>query len=1307
MSDPHLPPGIEDAYPLTALQAGMIFHNVLDHSRSTYRDVCSALLRAPFSREAFRRALDIAAARHDVLRTAFDLVGFDEPVQLVFGRVELPLEVEDLRGLTPDERARRVPPATDVSIWPTVRWDKPPLLRVKAQLVADDLFWATLVFHHAILDGWSVAVLLSELFQSYAAELGRAPRLETTPPRSRFRDYVAEERRILSSSSSRRYWEAVLSRRWVSSLSGSAGALHPTTTLATEAVEVSRSELTSLVAAAARLKLPLKSLFLALHVGCLSAVTGRREVCTGLITNTRLDAEDADRVLGLFINVLPLHLEVGNLAWDQLATQVFEVETAMYAHRRYPMAAIQRLAPSKNLFDTVFGFQQYHLLERLTPSTGFEIAQIALLERTNFPLHVSASRNPSGTEGRLLFKHQAPFPPETARELAATMRDAIAALCRGEFHRSCRPRVAGTPRAMVSAHAFEPVHRQIARIAATRAHARALVDTRQTLTFGELERQSNQLARVLRSRGIGEGDLVATILERGTELTLLQLAILKAGGAFLPLSPSDPPSRIRRILGDATPTLVVSRGRMQLDGSWASIGDLLRSGQRMRGSPVEGGGGAENPAYVFFTSGSSGAPKGVVVPRGAFANVIMTMADLIRIRPEDVMLSLTTPSFDISLVETFTPLIRGAQVRFASEDEQSDPRQLAEVVEAAEVSVIQATPWQWRLLLESGWRGHRGLRILCGGDLLTLPLAEALRECGDVVWNLYGPTEATIWCSAGEVPRGAVTVDVGLPLPGMSMEVEAANGRKAHPGETGELLVRGPGLALGYLNRPRLTACRFTRGQAGGAAGRTFRTGDAARQRENGRFEILGRLDEQTKILGVRVEPAEVTAVLESHPDVREATVLAVAHASGERKLVAYVAPRRPNGLTVQSLASFLAEHLPRQFLPADYLVVGALPRLANGKLDRQALMRIADARQHSYELSREGPCDELERRLYELWEETLGRRGIGVNDNFREAGGDSIAALRLALRIERCLGVWVPLSKFVTGGSIASVANYLRRAATEPAICVVPMAGSGSTVPPLFLAHPLGGHVFTYQDLADSLKPFCPVSCFKAFGLDPGEQPLDDIQEMARRYVAAMRSIQPVGPYAIAGWCMGGVIAYEIAAQLHSVGETVAFLGILSSAVSPRLEFGFELRRHILAQHAKVDAEAFAGLSDEEQILRLMDLAAASGGLRPDVSNLASAQRLIGIYEAHAAALRRYQPVPFGGSAIYFAPASARRIDENVDGWNALLAGGVRVERTPGTDDDFMQGSNAAGLAARIVVNLGPRANGDRVRPLGVGAHA
>ncbi|WP_222183765.1 non-ribosomal peptide synthetase [Geminicoccus harenae] len=668
------------------------------------------------------------------------------------------------------------------------------------------------------------------------------------------------------------------------------------------------------------------------------------------------------------------------------------------------------------------------------------------------------------------------------------------------------------------------------------------------LDRGALDRQSGRLAGRLAAMGVGPGSVVAVALPRSLELIVALTAILRAGGAYLPLDLAQPKERLRRMLATAAPSLVLtfSDQHDRLPDGWPLL-DLDRAEDGGEGATVRPPAPGD-AAYVIFTSGSTGEPKGVVNEHAGIVNRLCWMQAHYRISPGDRILQKTPVTFDVSVWELFLPLISGAELVIAPPEAHKDPAWLVRIIKEQGVTTLHFVPSMLAAFLEEpACRGLRLRQVFCSGEELPAALRDRFHaRMGAELHNLYGPTEAAVDVSywpAGPEDRSS-PVPIGFPVWNTALYVLDERMRPVPPGVAGHLHLGGRQIARGYLGRPDLTAERF--GPDPFRPGeRLYRTGDLARWRPDGACEFLGRSDHQVKIRGLRIELGEIEAALQACPEVGQAVVLARAGNDGEPVLAAYVTPAAGTVPEPATLRAELGRHLPDYMLPASFMVLASLPTNANGKLDRAALPapELAPAAGRAAE----GFAEE---RLARLFAEVLGRE-VGAEDDFFLAGGHSLLAVRLARRIRAEWGLEVGLGLVFEHPTIARLARQLELMAAAPDArsgnglgpCIRLGADRGGELPPLFCIHPAGGIAWCYGGLARALGGSRPVFGLQADGLDPVAPLPASLDEMAETYLARIRPIRPDGPIHLLGWSVGGIVAQAIAARLGAEAGLLAML--------------------------------------------------------------------------------------------------------------------------------------------------------------------
>jgi amino acid adenylation domain-containing protein len=681
-----------------------------------------------------------------------------------------------------------------------------------------------------------------------------------------------------------------------------------------------------------------------------------------------------------------------------------------------------------------------------------------------------------------------------------------------------------------------------------------------TFTYAELDRLSNRLANRLRALGVERDLRVGISLPRGAGELLALLATAKAGGAYVPLDPSHPADRLRIIMEDAAPQVMVLHADSPLgegSGSQVLVLDDIASataGYADALAPVSYD--PEQLAYVLFTSGSTGRPKGVEITRGAFANFLNSMAHTPGLSEDERLLAITTTSFDIAGLELFLPLWVGATVVIVDRETSRDPRLLRRRLESDNISVLQATPAAWRLLLESGWRGDGKLRMLCGGEALSPTLADRLLAAGGELWNVYGPTETTVWSSLERIRPGYDRITIGRPIDETQMYILDEALQPVAAGLEGEIWIGGSGLARGYRGRPDLTAERFVQNPHGPPGHRIYRTGDLGRQRPDGRFECLGRLDHQVKIRGFRIELGEIETVLRSVEGVLEALVVADQPPDGDPRLVAYwvgLAGR-------EALIETATRKLPAYMVPAAYVPLQFFPMNTNGKIDRKRLPQPEMLQEDNGSFRR--ARTDTETRIAAVWCDVLGLPQVPVDQSFFTLGGTSALAIQVVARLEQDMGLEIPLQACFEDPTVSGMAARIGKHFSPDDPIVVWLQRGTPDQTPLFC---LFG-VNLYQDLALALGGNRPViGAHVPFRYVPGRDERPKLREIGQRYVDLIRRYEERGPYHLLGLCFGGIVAYEVGRLLEEAGEIVETVVIIDAVLptAVRIDKGMRLRSY------------------------------------------------------------------------------------------------------------------------------------------------
>ncbi|MFD4789573.1 amino acid adenylation domain-containing protein [Streptomyces sp. NPDC058459] len=1360
-----LPPGLEDAYPMTRLQAGMLFHSDLPAGTGrVYHNVASYHVGAPWSERAWRCAIHEAGARHEMLRTSFDPHGFGEPLQLVHRDARPRITFEDLRGLDDTAREAAVAAHYEAERARPFVWNEAPLIRFHVQRRTDATFQLFVAEHHAVMDGWSERSLLTELATRYVrlrAEEDDGTRAGSVPaPRSRFASFVALERAALADSAQRGFWDEVTEGAPVTRLPrGAAAGGPPRMTWHHAPLPAALHE--QLAALAADLGVPLRTVLLAAHLRVMALMSGADEVTTGVVLGGRTEEPDGDKVVGAFLNTLPFRLALTSESWRDLVRRVADLDMRVHGHRRYPLAEVVRRNGGAAPFETFFNYTHFHV-EREGPSgEAFTVLEETGEAATDVAFGAEFSRTPDGRLLELGLRYDAAC--FTAEQMAAVHVSYTAAL---------RALAEGPGQDSLAADLVPPQdRRRHAEWNATEKHYEAphtlteLIDqqVRRTpdatavrfegaaLDYRQLGEAAERLAARLRALGAGPGAFVGLLMDRSLMLPVALLAVLKSGAAYVPLDPEHPEARTRALLAEAGIALVVADGHLAdalrvpgAEGPDAAGPTVLvvddpgpNAGADPANGLAEAAAGPDDPAYMIFTSGSTGTPKGVVVSHRAIANRLLWMQDAYGLVPGERVLQKTPYTFDVSVWELFWPLLTGAALVLARPGGQRDPAYLAGLVQEEGVSTVHFVPSMLGAFLDDplAVRLARGLtRVVCSGEALPHEVQRRFFDLlpGVELYNLYGPTEAAVDVTAWRCrPQSEDAVPIGRPIANMRTHVLDARLSEVPTGVTGELYLEGVGLALGYHGRPDLTAERFVEHtDPQGVARRLYRTGDLARHRADGALEYAGRTDHQLKIRGFRVEPGEIEAVLAEHPSVRACVVLL----RGER-LTGYVVAGTAEGAGAVDDAAAGAEldieldtwartRLPAHMVPSAWVRLDVLPLTRNGKLDRAALPEPRPGRTVPREPSRP-PRRGTETRLARIWEELLGTGPVGADDDFFAAGGHSIDALRLIGRINKAFDEHLSVSTVMEHPTVARQAQALRaRRRPEHPDTVVRIRPHGDLAP-LFLVHPVGGDVLCYHALATALSPGRPVYGLAApgltasapttrgpapadpRGLDPAARPT--VPSLAAAHVAALREVRPHGPYHLAGWSLGGLLAYEMAHQLHVAGEEVATLALLDTAypgatdVPPDEAALLEWFHDDLARSAGADPGDAARDTLRAELLAAVDTPARLRAVAAALTAHDSAPALgddelarhYAVFRTGLLAAARYEP-PVAAGPVHFHQSTTGAALRSADHWAARTPDGLLRHDSDADHYQLVRMPHVTAVAASLDAALDPAARPD-----------
>ncbi|MEU7698349.1 amino acid adenylation domain-containing protein [Streptomyces sp. NPDC039028] len=1269
--------------PLSSAQQRLWFLDQLEGPSPTYNIPLAVRLTGPLDVEALRRALLDVVGRHESLRTSFPS--------------EAGTPHQAIRPLAATDLALPVIPVTEESL-PQVlaglsgtTFDLATDLPIRADLLelSPEKHVLLVVMHHIASDGWSNGPLLRDLATAYTARgAGAAP--DWAPLPVQYADYTLWQRSLLATDERRQvaYWRQQLAElpeeatlpadRPRPAVASYRGATHQVTAPAS-----THAALTGLARETGTTLFMVAQAAVATLLARCGAGT---DVPIGSPVAGRTD-QALDDLVGFFVNTLVLRTDVGgDPTFREVLGRVRETDLSAWAHQDLPFDRLvevlnpERSASRHPLFqvmltvgDTAVGAPGLGGLRAEFVAPELRIAKFDLTFA--FGERRAADGGPDGLDITVEYATDLYEPGTIERLLDRMLLLLECAATAPDSRVGTMALLHEDERARLTAWAGEPtpgpelgLDGLFAGQAARSPEATALVFEDQVVSYEELDVWSNRLARHLTGRGVRPGDLVGVHVERSPQMVAALLAVLKTGAGYTMLDPLFPVERLEGVLAQVAPTALLTQTHLPRLATEAVVVDLtadVAEVSGLSGTAVETGGSPESVACVMFTSGSTGLPKGVMASHRALAATFVG-PDYLAFGPEQTFLQCSPVSWDAFALEVFGPLLHGG-VCVLQPGQHTDPHLIAELVEQHGVTSLQMSASLFNHMLDEHplTLAHVKEAMTAGEAASPSHTARALADHPQLhLLNGYGPAESmgftTVFVIEPGAAAGASSIPVGGPLAGKHAYVLDANLELVAPGVPGELYVAGHGLAHGYIGQSALTADRFVANPYGPAGARMYRTGDLARWNKQGALEYLGRGDEQIKLRGFRIEPGEIEAALMAHPGVVQAAAVVREDRPGDKRLVAYVVGEA----APEELRRHVAARLPEHLVPSAFVVLEALPRTVNGKLDRRALPAPDDSTNGEGGRAPRNPAEEI---LCGLFADNLGLASVGIDDNFFHRGGHSLRATRLISRIRAVWDTRITISDLFRSPTPALLAEQIAAGSgDDPLGTVLPIraaTATGSGEPPLFCVHAVSGMSWGYAGLLPHLDQDRPVVALQARRLGGTHDAPASLEEMADDYLAEIRRIQPHGPYHLLGWSFGGLVAHAVAARLEAAGEDVALLALLDSYPLPEGFTAPEIDgRHVLT--------ALLGSAGETVRVRCADTT-------PDVDELADALRrsdpVLGALEhAQAAAVvaatldnlrMRYRYVPdvrFGGDALFFDATGTPAPASGAEAWAPYVTGRV-----------------------------------------------
>ncbi|MEO0572653.1 MAG: amino acid adenylation domain-containing protein [Bacteroidota bacterium] len=1301
--NPFISPGLERVIPITQSQ-GEIWTACKfggDDANRAYNDSVTVSIEGPLNTVALKSAMNKLVARHESLRAIFSQ---DGRFMCVFEQGKLPLQYRDISALNGSEKKKALTDYLSKERCFVFDLTRGPLLKVGLLKSSATGYNLIVTAHHIICDGWSIGVFLEELGSLYGIEL--APNSSELPEPERFSTYADEQK---SFETSKEF--GVTENFWVHQFKSKVPQVTIPIDFPRPPIRTFKSERQDFIL---RQELVLALKKIGAENGCslvttllttfeifLFQQTGQKDLVVGLPTAGQA-LSGQTQLIGHCVNLLPLRSHISHeLSFlDYLKKRKSELFDA-YEHQNLSFGQLlQKLSFARDPARVPLVPIVFNVDIGLSSEVNFEGLSIKVHNNPRAYEAFELFLNVGGTEEEVILEwsyNTQLFTPSSIKLMMGSLEDIIKKIVNGPHltlgkiayqEHPIYNTLNNTSIAYPDKNLTELIRRQ----AEKTPNKLAIQFNDICLTYKELENSTNRLAHQLIALGIQKGDFVGVALPRSERLVVVLLAIIKCGAAYLPLDPLYPSQRLDYMLEDSGAKLLITAKTFSTKfgerSKIALVEDLFLdissySMDSLNWSPT-----TSNVAYILYTSGSTGRPKGVTVTHKNLINFLYSMGLKPGIKTSDRLLSITTISFDIAGLELFLPLINGATLLLTNDEVSKDGRLLFEFIKSKAISMLQATPSTWQMLLDVGWEQKLPIKALSGGEALPMSLAKILLTKVDELWNMYGPTETTIWSAVKKIEERDTTISVGNPIANTQIYLLNDVGLPVAPGVVGEIAIAGHGVANGYWNRPKLTKEKFIWNPF--IQKTVYRTGDLGKILPNSEIQCLGRKDQQVKIRGHRIELEEIEQSLETIASVHKAVVL-----EKEGHLWAYLALTKDEKADSAKMAIWkdeIQKQLPNHMIPKQYVVIPKFPTTLNGKIDRKALLSqpIQDVKKEK--VPRE--LNTTENLIIKIWKQCLDIPKIQPHDNFFELGGHSLIAVKVMTLLEKGTGIRLPLATLLEYPTITKLAARLEEEhSTTPFNCLVPLAPHGNKTP-LFLVHGANYNVLVFKELAKSLDDEQPVYGLQAKGIDGSVAPDDTIEAMAAHFIAEIEMIYPEGPYSLAGFSFGGIIAFEMYKQLRAKGKQVKVLASLDSYVYPNYYYKnatikiLVYRLYMIGQIGFVFLNMFSNKKNFNRRVRLLKIMFNGFYLRLKHGREKQMElqfhRASEIDEKHGLAFYKYTIEPedvkinlFRASEnVYFAH------DFKFLGWKKIALKGIRKHSIPGNHNDMFESPNVAYFA-------------------------
>ncbi len=1135
----------------------------------SYNESVSLQFSGALNYSALKKAIDEVILRHESLRSTLSPNG---EKLIVYDDLPIEFELQDISALSSEEKLNYIDSFKHNALRTEFDIINGPLFSASLQKLDEKSFHFTIILHHIVCDGWSTGIILEDIAKYYNA-YSKNKTLHIEKP-AQISDYIISQNNFVNADehdSTLDFWLKTYENTVpILNLSTDYPRQSPRTYASNRFdYQIPISLINKIQLIGAQAGCTLVTTLLAAFEIFLFKKTNQNEIVVGLPSSGQRAFELYDLV-GHCVNLLPLKSSIDSekIFSEYLSRRKTEVLDA-YDHQKLTFGElIQKLYiprdPSRvTLVPVVFNIDL-----GMTSAVFFDDLEFTLSSNPRGFEHFEIFLNATGSQHGLTLEwsyNTGLFKAETIKNFNKEYIEILEKIVENPdetisslIHQKIENVLKGAE-TLIGHNILDLLKESNEKY----SENIAVTYKNNSISYLELNDRSNQIARYLIKSEIQVGDVVALSSDRNIEMLIVLLGIMKSGATYLPIDPELPENRVAYMLQDSATKLILLSEKYKnqfrtvakqiiIEEVFAKLDEFEPSLNSVQIS-------FDDIAYILYTSGTTGMPKGTKITHQNFANFAISMIEKPGIQFSDRILAITTISFDISYLELVVPLIAGAEIVIANAEDAKDGRVLLEMLENENISILQATPSRWQMLLDCGWSKKYNLKIFTGGEALTKELAGKLLERTSEIWNMYAPTETTIYSILKKITNKNHPITIGLPINNTSVYILNDNNNRVPNGVIGEICIGGDGVANGYLNQPQLTNEKFITDPFSEKGAKMYKTGDLGKISEEGEVICLGRKDNQVKIRGYRIELGEIESLLLKQDGIQQVVVLAIEDVHGDKKLVAYLIidfdivktelldgnQKHPTEQMIKQWKNNLSQQIPLYMIPDNYIIMDKFPLSPNSKIDRNSFPKPNSSLARSNEQINFTVNEKL---IAAIWSEVLGINNLETTADFFELGGHSLIAVKVMVEIEKATSVRLPLAILFENSTIQKLALQLDKNEYQKKWnSLIPIKGYGNKTP-LYFIHGGGMNIIVFKSLVNEIDNEQPLYGLQPQGLNPEVEPLESIESIAAGYVEEIIAANPNGPYSIVGYSAGGVIALEMAKQFHSLGKEVSFVGLLDT---------------------------------------------------------------------------------------------------------------------------------------------------------------